>query len=174
MNREQLDAYIRARIVEDGECWIWQQRIDRNHVPIANVDKRGPRNLRRTIWEVYNPGEVQGKRVATTSCGVRGCVNPDHVVVRPLKMAQRAAAKRGAYSQPKAIAARTRAMQQISPLTPHLNTIREMIAAGHPSKDIASVVGCSASAIRRFRVGASHRPVIAGASVFAWRGNINL
>lgn len=174
MNKDKLTEYLRARIVEDGECWIWQQRLDRNHVPMANISGRGPCNVRRIIWEAYHPDDPQGKRVATTSCGVRGCVNPAHVVIRPLRTAQRAAAKRGAYNQPSAIAARTRAQQKRSPLTPHLPLISELIAAGHSSKEIAARIGCSASAVRRFRAGGSHRPVVAGASVFAWRGNINL
>lgn len=173
MTKDQLEAYLRLRIDEEGECWIWRQRIDRNGVPMANFGG-GPGNVRRRIWSLWHPDEEMGKRVASTSCGVRGCVNPEHVIAMPLKMAQRAAAKRGAYSQPEAIAARTRAMQKLSPLHANLALIRELFQQDVPSKEIAARIGCSPSAIRRVRAGDSHRPVVAGASVFAWRGNINL
>lgn len=168
-----LIPYVKARVVEEGDCWIWQQRLDRNGIPIANVNGSGG-SLRRKLWLHLNPGKNLGALVATTSCGVRGCVNPDHIVARPLRKAQQAAAKRGAYSQPRAIATRTLAMQRISPLAPHLPRIRELIAQGLSARAIAEEIGCCTSAVARFRAGQSHREVVAGASVFAWRGNITL
>lgn len=163
---EVLD-YLRPRIEEEGECWIWQQLLDRNHQPKATIGYVYSTNVRRWILTCMR-GEL-GKRVASTSCGVRGCVNPDHLVATTLRAAIQAAAKRGAHSHPSAIANRTAALRSSSKLAGRRDEILAMRQQGMSYRAIAEAIGCNQSAIGNICRGRFHAPIVAGASVFTFR-----
>lgn len=159
--------YLRPRIIEEGDCWIWQQLIDRNGQPKATIGYVYSTNVRRWVLTCLH-GEL-GKRVASTTCGVRGCVNPEHLTVRTCKQAIQAAAKRGVHAHPQAVANRTRANRARAKLAGRRDEILALRLEGKTYQQIAEIVGCNQSAIGNICRGRFHAPVVAGASVFSWR-----
>lgn len=94
-----IDAdWLRARSIEEGECWIWQGYVGPTGHPIANVRSVGPTLTVRRIAAALAgrpPGHGQPVRV---TCNCRECVNPDHAVPSSTREIGRIAAKRGAWS----------------------------------------------------------------------------
>lgn len=159
--------YLRPRTVEEGDCLIWRQLLDRNHQPKATIGLVYSANVRRWILTCKH-GDL-GKKVATTTCGVRGCVNPAHLVAVTNKEAIRAAAKRGVHAHPEAVANRTRAQRARAKLAGRRDEILALRHVGMTYAQIAEVIGCHQSAIGNICRGRFHAPIVAGASVFTWR-----
>lgn len=160
-------AYLRPRVVEEGDCWIWRQLLDRNHQPKATIGYVYSANVRRWILTCKH-GDL-GKQVASTTCGVRGCVNPDHLVAITLQRAIQAAAKRGVHAHARAVANRTRANRARSKLAGRRDEILTLRLQGLSYRAIAEIIGCDKSTIGSICRGEAHAPIVAGASVFNWR-----
>jgi DNA-binding CsgD family transcriptional regulator len=159
--------YLRPRIVEEGDCWIWKQLLDRNHQPKATIGCMYSVNVRRWILSC-KLGDL-GKRVASTKCETRGCVNPDHLFATSVRDAIQAAARRGAHSHAQAVANRTMANRARAKLAGRRDEILAMRLQGLSYRAIAEIIGCNQSAIGNICRGRYHVPVVAGASVFSWR-----
>lgn len=159
--------YLRPRIAEDGDCWIWQQLLDRNHQPKATIGCVYSANVRRWILTCKH-GDL-GKKVASTKCGVRGCVNPDHLFATTVRDAIQAAAKRGVHSHPQAVANRTRAQRAVAKLSGKREEIMALRLQGLSYRAIAEIYDCNPSAIGNICRGRFHAPIVAGASVFTFR-----
>lgn len=86
---------IRERMIEEGDCWIWQGRTSDSGLPRMNYGGRRDAMVRRLIAEERRP--IPKGWVASPRCGNPMCVNPEHVIVVTIKQARERAAKRGAY-----------------------------------------------------------------------------
>lgn len=81
-----LLKFFRDLEVDDKTgCWLWRGLKDRNRVP-NYVDSRG-RFLKAHRWSYYTLGRGRGrprpaKGDVYQTCGVRACVNPDHLSFR--------------------------------------------------------------------------------------------
>ncbi len=69
---------LRARCVEEGECWHWQG-YSANHVPQVH-DGEKMTATRKVMWRLM--GHEVKKGYYSTSCGHKDCVNPEHLVYR--------------------------------------------------------------------------------------------
>lgn len=160
-------CYLLPRITEDGDCWIWKLHLDVDGQPKATIGRTYSVNVRRWVL-MCRMGGLDGL-VASTTCGVRGCVNPKHLVATTIREAIKAAAKRGAHSSPEAIANRTVARRKTAKLSGRKEEILSLRNQGLSYRAIAERIGCNQSAIGHICRGRYHQPIVSGASVFTWR-----
>lgn len=74
------DLALRTEQAEAGGCMVWAGHADRIGSPQWRVDgKCWP--VRRLLWTLTR-GPVPAKQQVGVSCGVPGCVHPDHLVCR--------------------------------------------------------------------------------------------
>lgn len=67
---------LHSRCIEVGECWEWQQYINRDNQPQVQYDGM-PRPVRRVAWQMANGAVPQGKNIVGM-CGNHRCINPSH------------------------------------------------------------------------------------------------
>lgn len=89
-------AHIKARSIEEGDCWLWQGAQSKGCAPVIGWGGR-PVGVRRHIAE-----HIQGKRVngllASTCCGNQRCVAPAHISMKTRKQLQMATAALTGYA----------------------------------------------------------------------------
>lgn len=75
---DELIERIQARVVEDGDCWIWQGACQPNSpTPVMRWQGR-TQGVRRLVAEAK--GIATANRRITCKCRTELCVHPDHVV----------------------------------------------------------------------------------------------
>jgi hypothetical protein len=134
---EELIARVRAKVIEEGDCWVWQGAVSgvQRELPQMTVRENGRRTNRsvRRMLKEKAAGYVRHDRLVTTSCRTFGCVNPDHLVEITVGGRNRRAAKDGHYADPvrrAKIAAKARA--RLSDLTP--DVVAKIREAGSASE----------------------------------------
>lgn len=141
---------IRARCVEEGECWIWQGATVSGH-PIMKPKGRSCTTVRRLVAEAKGT-PPEHRQPVVPACGEPLCVNPEHIKLTTVRAVARAAAKRGAYSNPlrHARIAKTR-RERHSKLT--WEQVRAVRASEEPARVWAERLGVNKSLIHRIRRG---------------------
>ena len=73
-------ALDRAKLHSElqGDCWIWKGYVWQGN-PMMNSSANTPMLLRPTLLEELHGERPEWAKAATTTCGNRLCVNPDHV-----------------------------------------------------------------------------------------------
>lgn len=70
-------ARFEARIVKQGDCWLWQAPLDRDGY--GSFFFRGAlRRAHRVAWYAVN-GEIPDRHVINHTCRNRACVRPQHL-----------------------------------------------------------------------------------------------
>lgn len=71
---------IKAKIILDGDCWLWNGAVDNAGIPKIAVirsigQKQNTRNVPRYLWR-----KIKGKEPVKifNICGMKNCVNPLH------------------------------------------------------------------------------------------------
>lgn len=78
MTYAELVDYVRARSVEEGECWIWRGSTSAGGSPLMRY--AGKRHSVRTLlFTTKRERPVRRGRRLRMMCGTFGCVNPDHI-----------------------------------------------------------------------------------------------
>ena len=90
-------SWLKARTVEEGECWIWMECTS-NGYPQANLRKlqAHPVLVRRIAAALAGRAPEAGQPVRM-KCRCKQCVNPAHATPSSTKEIGRMAAKRGAW-----------------------------------------------------------------------------
>lgn len=92
---------IKARCIEEGDCWLWQGYIT-NKTPQMAVNGKTMRPVRRVVLELAG-AVVKPGAYLSPSCDNPSCVCPDHVVQRSPKEHMSAMGKKAgegvAYAQ---------------------------------------------------------------------------
>lgn len=86
-NYAQFLARVKLRVIEEGECWMFQQDSSRRRkgpsIKIFDDDQPRMVDIRRHIMHLAGKipdGEgYLGKRFVMSTCGERQCVNPAHI-----------------------------------------------------------------------------------------------
>jgi hypothetical protein len=90
--------YIRARIKEDGDCWIWQLGCTSNGTPTMHPTGEKQQATRR--WLAIKLGKrIPHNHVATTKCGNPRCVCPDHLLIASRSTLAKATDARTGYTR---------------------------------------------------------------------------
>jgi hypothetical protein len=84
-----LDS-LKARTIEEGDCWLWQGYLQNNTPQVASYKNGGKRmvSVRKLIRELET-GRQQPKGHYSNTCGECSCVNPDHTIWRSNHMHMR-------------------------------------------------------------------------------------
>lgn len=88
---------IKARCVEEGECWIWQKATTKAGYPIVKLN--GVKLVRRVVMDIKGV-KLKDRQPTVTTCGEKLCVHPEHVKASNWSSVGKAAAKQGAFSNP--------------------------------------------------------------------------
>lgn len=138
---------IQARIVEEGDCWLWQAALSHGS-PALRHDGR-VMYVRRFIAQYLQGKDTSGKYV-TQTCDSPLCVNPAHVIVCDRAKLQLIAAKRTRYGDSVVRGMRiARAKQEASSLT--WDDVRAIRAMEGTSRAIARELGLNFSRVHNIR-----------------------
>lgn len=74
---EELLLRVQQRVIEDGDCWIWQGAKQANGSTPSMQWKGKVNSVRRFI--LMAKGQLVKGWMASTHCGNPHCVNPDHI-----------------------------------------------------------------------------------------------
>jgi hypothetical protein len=137
MTPDDLLTYLRARTIEEGECWLWQRATTGEGHPVASIGGRRSIPVRRWAWGVWHGAEPGDRRIVCR-CAEPRCVWPGHLeAVTPSGM-NRWLVKHGRMSTPAVAAARREIARRASPLTQaDVIEIRRRRAAGEKLREIA-------------------------------------
>ena len=112
-----LKTALQAACRIEGECWIWPHT---NHRGYPNVSPR-EWGLHRRVVELEH-GKPLGKQHAHHTCGVRACVNPDHL--EPASRRANIAEMQERRTYRRRIAELEAALRELAPNHPTLNVIQ--------------------------------------------------
>ena len=87
---------IKARVIEEGDCWIWQGCMN-GTIPQTYLGNRRVGGVRVALWRELKGAVPRGK-VVSNSCGDDRCVNPDHLILMTPSQRGKRAAKEGKFS----------------------------------------------------------------------------
>ena len=74
---------VKARVIEEGECWLWQGYIQNKTPQIAHyIDGKKVMVSVRKLLRELETGKPQPKGHYANTCGEYRCVNPDHTIYR--------------------------------------------------------------------------------------------
>lgn len=158
-------AWLRARSIEEGECWLWQQGTTRNGYPQASLRRIGLAGLmpRRVAAALAGRPPADGQPVRMR-CGCRLCVNPAHALPSSAREIGRLAAKRGGWQGAARAAKISAARLQTSAISADA-VIAIRMAEGGTLQAVCSEHGVSyhtAKAIRTGRIRRDYRSPWAG------------
>lgn len=138
--------WLTSRVIERDGCFIWAGHIGGNgKVPQVRIDYK-LHSANRLIWMLAHGKDVpKGLRVGP-SCGVDGCVHPDHLVARKVGVLLKGIPLSKDRKMKIAIKRRTQ-----SSLTE--DDVREIRLDPRPAIELVSEYGAHHSAICRIRRG---------------------
>lgn len=149
----ELIGRVRAKIIEEGDCWIWQGRTNQDAMPRMDWNGRRDQMVRRVI--VQDSGKAIPKgMVVSPGCGNRLCVCPQHMKVVTVREARGMAAKTGAYRNANRSLKAAMTLRARSRIT---EDIVAQIKAAPSSPEAARLAGVSVSYAWAIRAGLNRR-----------------
>lgn len=169
---EQVEAYLRPRCVEVGECWRWTKGVTGVGYPCATIGGRRALSVRQWVARQMSPNAPEDHRAITT-CGDKLCLYPHHVRAVSSKEMMRIAAKRGRCSTPAIRASRARVARAKSAETSGMSmekarAMRADRAAGLILAEIAERHDIGLTTVSRVCRNETWRETVATASVFSF------
>lgn len=104
---EHVEAYLRPRCSEVGDCWRWKMGTTGEGHPCASIAGRRAVSVRNWVAKQMNPNMPQGHRAITT-CADKLCLYPHHVKPVSASQMMQWLAKRGRCSTPAVRASRAK------------------------------------------------------------------
>ena len=84
------------KVDKSGECWMWKLRLDKDgYAQVKFKPYRGKKAHRVSYINTY--GEIPEGFEIDHKCGIRHCVNPDHLQALPRKDHMKLEWERGNY-----------------------------------------------------------------------------
>lgn len=89
---QNIEPRVQRRGFEDRGCWIWTGTVNGHGYPQLGIydfekDKRTTVEARRAIAHMFY-NFLDDEVYVRTRCGVRNCVNPNHIVVTKIHYKQ--------------------------------------------------------------------------------------
>jgi hypothetical protein len=166
-----LQAEIRARTVEIGDCLEWIGRFGSNKnrsTPLLDVAIDGVRHymiVSREVWKARH-GPIPAGRVVYRSCLNYRCVT--HLALGRSGSPPKARAEAGIASHPpSAVAAMTKSKRKGAKYSAEqVAALRSLLADGHSAAEAGRMVGIAEDMARDIRSGRRWRAAVG--SVWAW------
>ncbi|WP_439587505.1 hypothetical protein [Hydrogenophaga sp.] len=155
---------IKARCIEEGNCWMWQGPIGKTGYPITKLKgHQAPALVRRLVVELVGRPPAPRQPVIAT-CGDRRCCNPAHLELSSPSEVGKAAAKKGAFSS---LTRRAKISAGVRASGTKLTEqqAEEIRASDKPLREISRQYGINRSGVRRIKTGetwADYRNPFAG------------
>lgn len=108
---DQLQAYVSARVIEDGDCLRWKGYCYNGH-PGGTIDRRKVL-IRRELY-VAAKGPIPKGKILRCTCETPLCVNVEHVVPTTYKAVAKECGAQGLMSGP-VRSARIAAAKRVGP-----------------------------------------------------------
>ena len=90
-------AWVKARCVEEGDCWVWQGGTSTQGYPKIKRQSLKSKSLRRVVVQLSGRPLLDHQPVAT-SCREKLCLNPAHLFASSAHRIGKTAAHRGSFS----------------------------------------------------------------------------
>jgi hypothetical protein len=150
-------AYIKARIVEDGDCLRWTGGCagKAKHPALPkSLQQPGKSSLvRRVLWEGKH-GPIPTGKILRCTCGMQRCIDIAHCELSTFKKVALECGAMGLMSGPvrsAKIAATHRARHPLTRTTQE--QVREIRASDEPGTVLAARYGVSEATISKYRLG---------------------
>lgn len=143
---------IYARVVEEGDCWVWQGSYSHKAPVIRHMDKVVP--VRRFIAE-HLQGKSVANRFVTTTCGNMNCVCPEHVIVVTRSKLQKLTAERTMFHirPDRRMKLQLAAQRRFQRPVEQIEAIRNATGS---TRQIAREMGINLSVVQKIRNGISY------------------
>lgn len=100
MTRDDLLAYLQRRTHEIGDCWVWTGAAQKaGGAPVMRMGK-STINVRPLVYKTLIADNIRPGNLVITTCGERGCVNPDHLTQTTRKKLQKKLAQHDYHANP--------------------------------------------------------------------------
>lgn len=159
---EQAIIEVRERIIECGDCWDWQGRINAHGVPITRFNKKDM-TVRRAMLAPELLASLQKLDAVTVDCGNGRCVNPEHLVILSRKEFLKRNSQRTNHQLRLAKIAETHRTGPGAKLS--YDMVAEIMQSNETNIQIAARLGCDHTLISLVRNGKAWRQY--GANPFA-------
>ena len=146
-----------------GECYEWQQYVDKNQRPVARSDGK-PAYVQRLVIELSG-NAPKYEWHAKTTCNNSKCCNPAHLKPMCAKKSMAEMWKGNNYQDPAYLAARSRAAAARTKTTPEM--VRQIMTDTRPAAQMAREMGISRSLAQKIRAGKARKQVAASVNPFA-------
>lgn len=152
---------IKARCIEEGDCWIWQGSVSPGDVPNMRIPqaidpKRPLVGVRR--WIAQHQGKQIAGLYATNTCQDKRCVCPDHIVVLTRQKLQKRAGKTMTKNQNAGtMARRVQARVRAGNLKIGYDKAREIRQSDKSAEEWAAELGCHVTTVFQAKSGKTWR-----------------
>ena len=167
---EHVEAYLRPRCSEVGDCWRWRMGTTGEGNPAASIAGKRAVSVRHWVAKQMSPNMPQGHRAITT-CADKLCLYPHHVKPVSASQMMQWLAKRGRCSTPavrasRAKSARAKAARMTGMSMEKARAMRADRASGLILTEIADRHGISLTTVSRVCRNESWRETVPAASIF--------
>lgn len=169
MKRADVQAWLDARTRADDGCLLWVQTVNSAGTPVASVDGKRARNVRRWLHEQL-VGPLDSAERVVPRCRHARCVAPRHFAVLLPGQVNTLSVAEGRWQTAARLASQQRngrACSKFSMSTAEL--ARQLHAQGQTLREISAVTGMAISTASRVCRGERWAPTAAAASVFNLR-----
>ena len=130
MTRAAALSFLAPRCDEEGSCLIWRRAVNSGGSPVASIDGKSSRSVRRWVFERLH-GPAGADMAVVPTCDNPLCVEPRHAEAVTRSMVNVLIADRGGMRTPAARRARRINGRTQSPLTiEDVRAIRRRKAGG--------------------------------------------
>lgn len=144
---------LKARTIEEGDCWLWQGYIQNGTPQVMHYrkDKKGMYSVRRLLRELQI-GKVMPDGHYGNTCGNPKCVSPDHTLWKTTKSHMRDMANKRTHgpvdSMKKRQARIDRGLTKLD-----MEKAQAIRNSNEPGRVLAAQYGVHESMIKRIRTG---------------------
>lgn len=146
-----------------GECYEWQQYVNKDQRPMARHEG-APVYVQRLVIELSGMAPAFEWHAKTT-CNNPRCCNPAHLKAVSAKRALRSMWKRNDYQDPTYLAARQRAAAGRTKASAEM--VQRILTDPRPASHLAVEMGISRSLAQKIRAGKARKQVSASLNPFA-------
>jgi hypothetical protein len=174
MTREEVLAWLEARVEMEGGCMRWRLSVNGAGHPIASVDGKRSRAVKPWLFRQLK-GETQPNRKLMPRCNDQRCVNVDHMLQLLPRQVNLRLVKQGRFMTPARLAANRRNGLKCRKYSDdQIVEARRLRATGLTYAEISDKTGIARRTVSRICRGECRTEGLASTSAFLFRGSISI